>query len=201
MPPSRTSSRVLARVTVQFVVQRLDGDPQFFGGGGLVALVPLEGRLKPLRVGAEKTWLAKPFELLDDDDRHLIFDTPWRNTHGLPEDIEVEDAFMLGRDRIRGRYDRIDLGDDGYVTITDYKSSDVRDPVDVLPTVVVPRQDADLLGRGVEAQLTGRVAVPEAGHANPEQPHSGAFEPQAREQLACGREHLLRAVGRCRQRP
>jgi DNA helicase II / ATP-dependent DNA helicase PcrA len=45
-----------------------------------------------------------------------------------PTAVEQEFAFMLGRDRIRGRYDRIDLGDDGYVTITDYKSSDVRDP-------------------------------------------------------------------------
>ena len=34
----------------------------------------------------------------------------------------------LGRDRIRGRYDRVDVDPDGRVTITDYKSSDVRDP-------------------------------------------------------------------------
>ena len=35
---------------------------------------------------------------------------------------------MLGRDRIRGRYDRVDVETDGRVVITDYKSSDVRDP-------------------------------------------------------------------------
>ena len=34
----------------------------------------------------------------------------------------------LGRDRVRGRYDRVDVDPDGRVTITDYKSSDVRDP-------------------------------------------------------------------------
>ena len=34
---------------------------------------------------------------------------------------------MLGRDRIRGRYDRVDVEPGGRVVITDYKSSDVRD--------------------------------------------------------------------------
>ena len=35
----------------------------------------------------------------------------------------------MGSNRVRGRYDRIDRSHDGRVTITDYKSSDVRDPV------------------------------------------------------------------------
>lgn len=35
---------------------------------------------------------------------------------------------MLGGDRVRGRYDRVDTEADGRVVITDYKSSDVRDP-------------------------------------------------------------------------
>jgi DNA helicase II / ATP-dependent DNA helicase PcrA len=45
-----------------------------------------------------------------------------------PAAVEQEFAFLVGRDRIRGRYDRVDLEPDGRVVITDYKSSDVRDP-------------------------------------------------------------------------
>lgn len=47
-----------------------------------------------------------------------------------PSAIEQDFTVAFGRDRIRGRYDRIDRDDDGRVVITDYKSSDVRD----LPT-------------------------------------------------------------------
>ncbi len=46
----------------------------------------------------------------------------------VPAAVEQEFVVMLGRDRLRGRYDRIDVDADGHVTITDYKSSDVRDP-------------------------------------------------------------------------
>jgi DNA helicase-2/ATP-dependent DNA helicase PcrA len=42
--------------------------------------------------------------------------------------VEQEFAIVLGRDRVRGRYDRVDVDVDGRVSITDYKSSDVRDP-------------------------------------------------------------------------
>jgi DNA helicase-2/ATP-dependent DNA helicase PcrA len=45
-----------------------------------------------------------------------------------PAAVEKEFAFLLGRDRVRGRYDRVDVESDGRVVITDYKSSDVRDP-------------------------------------------------------------------------
>lgn len=45
-----------------------------------------------------------------------------------PAAVEQEFAFLLGRDRVRGRYDRVDVEADGRVIITDYKSSDVRDP-------------------------------------------------------------------------
>ena len=45
-----------------------------------------------------------------------------------PTGVEMEFAFPLGRDRVRGRYDRVDSDAEGRVTITDYKSSDVRDP-------------------------------------------------------------------------
>jgi len=45
-----------------------------------------------------------------------------------PAAVEQEFAVVLGRDRVRGRYDRVDVDPDGRVSITDYKSSDVRDP-------------------------------------------------------------------------
>jgi len=54
----------------------------------------------------------------------------WSSQQGdavVPTAVEQEFAVMLGRDRVRGRYDRVDVVD-GRVTITDYKSSDVRDP-------------------------------------------------------------------------
>jgi DNA helicase-2/ATP-dependent DNA helicase PcrA len=45
-----------------------------------------------------------------------------------PVAVEQEFSVLLGRDRVRGRYDRVDREADGRVVITDYKSSDVRDP-------------------------------------------------------------------------
>ncbi|MEP6468598.1 MAG: PD-(D/E)XK nuclease family protein, partial [Chloroflexota bacterium] len=45
-----------------------------------------------------------------------------------PVAVEQDFSVLLGRDRVRGRYDRVDLDVDGRVVITDYKSSDVRDP-------------------------------------------------------------------------
>jgi DNA helicase-2/ATP-dependent DNA helicase PcrA len=45
-----------------------------------------------------------------------------------PAAVEQDFTVALGRDRIRGRYDRVDIDPDGRVVITDYKSSDVRDP-------------------------------------------------------------------------
>jgi len=44
-----------------------------------------------------------------------------------PSMVEQEFVVAFGRDRVRGRYDRIDIDPDGRVVITDYKSSDVRD--------------------------------------------------------------------------
>jgi DNA helicase II / ATP-dependent DNA helicase PcrA len=44
-----------------------------------------------------------------------------------PTAVEQDFVMPLGRDRIRGRYDRVDVERDGRVIITDYKSSDVRD--------------------------------------------------------------------------
>ncbi len=45
-----------------------------------------------------------------------------------PIAVEQEFSVVLGRDRVRGRYDRVDRDADGGISITDYKSSDVRDP-------------------------------------------------------------------------
>jgi DNA helicase-2/ATP-dependent DNA helicase PcrA len=44
-----------------------------------------------------------------------------------PVAVEQEFTVAFGPDRIRGRYDRIDRDPDGRITVTDYKSSDVRD--------------------------------------------------------------------------
>jgi DNA helicase-2/ATP-dependent DNA helicase PcrA len=44
-----------------------------------------------------------------------------------PAAVEQEFTVGFGRDRLRGRYDRVDRDGDGRVVITDYKSSDVRD--------------------------------------------------------------------------
>jgi DNA helicase-2/ATP-dependent DNA helicase PcrA len=51
-----------------------------------------------------------------------------RRDPARPVAVEQEFSFSLGRERIRGRYDRVDRDDEGRVVITDYKSSDVRDP-------------------------------------------------------------------------
>ena len=45
-----------------------------------------------------------------------------------PSAVEQEFAVLVGGDRLRGRFDRVDVDANGRVTITDYKSSDVRDP-------------------------------------------------------------------------
>jgi DNA helicase-2/ATP-dependent DNA helicase PcrA len=44
----------------------------------------------------------------------------------VPAAVEEEFSFLLGQNRVRGRWDRIDLRD-GQVTIVDFKSSDIRD--------------------------------------------------------------------------
>ncbi|MGZ8512219.1 MAG: ATP-dependent helicase, partial [Candidatus Limnocylindria bacterium] len=44
-----------------------------------------------------------------------------------PTAVEQDFVVSFGRDRLRGRYDRVDRDDAGRVVITDYKSSDVRD--------------------------------------------------------------------------
>ncbi len=51
-----------------------------------------------------------------------------RSDPARPTAVEQDFAVLLGRDRVRGRYDRVDTDEDGRVVITDYKSSDVRDP-------------------------------------------------------------------------
>jgi DNA helicase-2/ATP-dependent DNA helicase PcrA len=45
-----------------------------------------------------------------------------------PVAVEQDFRVQLGRDRVRGRYDRVDRDADGRVVITDYKTADVRDP-------------------------------------------------------------------------
>lgn len=61
---------------------------------------------------------------------HEAVDRFWDDQQRDPaHPVAVEESFTVafGADRIRGRYDRIDRDPDGRVTLTDYKSSDVRD--------------------------------------------------------------------------
>ena len=54
----------------------------------------------------------------------------WRDQQrdpARPTAVERDFAVAFGRDRLRGRYDRVDRDVAGRVVITDYKSSDVRD--------------------------------------------------------------------------
>ncbi|MGH2444814.1 MAG: ATP-dependent helicase, partial [Candidatus Limnocylindria bacterium] len=44
-----------------------------------------------------------------------------------PTAVEQDFTVTFGRDRLRGRYDRVDRDEAGRVVVTDYKSSDVRD--------------------------------------------------------------------------
>ena len=62
---------------------------------------------------------------------HAALDRFWDEQQAdpaRPTGVEQEFSVLLGRDRVRGRYDRVDETPGGEVTITDYKSSDVRDP-------------------------------------------------------------------------
>ncbi len=56
------------------------------------------------------------------------FWTQQQHDPARPTAVEQDFAVAFGTDRVRGRYDRVDREPDGRVTITDYKSSDVRDP-------------------------------------------------------------------------
>ncbi|HEX2765727.1 MAG TPA: ATP-dependent DNA helicase [Candidatus Limnocylindria bacterium] len=61
---------------------------------------------------------------------HAALDRFWADQErepARPTAVEQEFTVSFGRDRLRGRYDRIDASEDGHVVITDYKSSDVRD--------------------------------------------------------------------------
>jgi DNA helicase-2/ATP-dependent DNA helicase PcrA len=62
---------------------------------------------------------------------HEALDRFWEDQQAdpaRPVAVEQEFSVLLGRDRVRGRYDRVDRDEDGRVVITDYKSADVRDP-------------------------------------------------------------------------
>ena len=64
---------------------------------------------------------------------HEAVDRFWQEQQrdpARPSAVEREFTVAFGRDRLRGRYDRVDRDVAGRVVITDYKSSDVRD----LPT-------------------------------------------------------------------
>jgi DNA helicase-2/ATP-dependent DNA helicase PcrA len=92
---------------------------------------------------------------------------------GAPAPVAVERPFRvrLGDDAVQGRYDRIDETADG-VVITDYKSSDVRDPKTAvqrareslqLQVYALAHQAETGQLRFLETGVVGRVA-PDARH-------------------------------------
>ena len=69
-----------------------------------------EARLAAARAALERFWQAQ------------------QRDPARPSAVEQEFTVAFGPDRLRGRYDRVDIDADGRVSITDYKTSDVRDP-------------------------------------------------------------------------
>ena len=74
-----------------------------------------------------------------------------------PTAIEQDFTVAFGRDRIRGRYDRVDRDEAGRVVITDYKSSDVRD----LPTANRRARESLQLGIYALAHEAQHGALPD----------------------------------------
>jgi DNA helicase-2/ATP-dependent DNA helicase PcrA len=92
--------------------------------------------LEELLAELDRSWESVGFLTRDHEEQRRIAGREaltrfWREQQrdpARPAAVEQEFAFLLGRDRVRGRYDRVDVDADGRVIITDYKSSDVRDP-------------------------------------------------------------------------
>jgi DNA helicase-2/ATP-dependent DNA helicase PcrA len=82
----------------------------------------------------ERSWVSEGFLSREHEDRRLEagrqalrrFHEEQERSGFVPAAVEEEFSFMLGRDRIMGRFDRIDQRDGG-VTIVDFKSSQIRD--------------------------------------------------------------------------
>jgi DNA helicase-2/ATP-dependent DNA helicase PcrA len=93
-------------------------------------------RLPELHAELDASWESVGFLTREHEEARLlaardVLDRFWNEQQrdpARPTAIEQDFAVVLGRDRVRGRYDRVDREDDGRITITDYKSSDVRDP-------------------------------------------------------------------------
>ena len=98
----------------------------------------MEGRevtVDELHVRLDASWESEGFLTRAHEDArreaaHAALDRFWTEQQAEPASpigVEQEFAFRLGRDRIRGRMDLVEQAN-GQVRITDYKSSDVRDP-------------------------------------------------------------------------
>ena len=83
----------------------------------------------------EGSWVSRGFLSRDHEEQRLEagrqtlrrFFNQEEGTGTIPTFIEKEFGFTLGRDRVIGRWDRVDVRGDEAVII-DYKSSDVREP-------------------------------------------------------------------------
>jgi len=101
----------------------------------------LAGAVMPLpevHAALDANWESVGFLTRDHEEArraaaHEAVDRFWEEQQrdpARPTAVERDFTVAFGRDRLRGRYDRVDRDEAGRVVITDYKSSDVRD----LPT-------------------------------------------------------------------
>jgi DNA helicase-2/ATP-dependent DNA helicase PcrA len=83
----------------------------------------------------DDSWMSRGFLSRDHEEQRLeagrqalrrFFDRE-ESTGTIPTYVEKEFGFAMGRDRVTGRWDRVDVRGDE-VVIIDYKSSDVREP-------------------------------------------------------------------------
>jgi len=82
----------------------------------------------------ERSWVSEGFLSREHEERRLEagrqalkrFYEEQERSGIVPDAVEEEFGFLLGRDRIIGRFDRIDRRQEG-VTIVDFKSSQIRD--------------------------------------------------------------------------
>ncbi|MFQ5839204.1 MAG: ATP-dependent helicase [Candidatus Methylomirabilales bacterium] len=90
--------------------------------------------LEEMRAVFEGAWVSRGFVSRAHEEERLRagrealrrFHADEERSEQVPAHVEKEFAFVLGRDRVVGRWDRVDLSDAGAVII-DYKSSDIRE--------------------------------------------------------------------------
>ncbi len=90
--------------------------------------------LEELLTSFEQAWVSEGFLTREhEEQRHQAGVEALTRFYQLEEEnpqppwlVEKEFAFFVGRNRVRGRWDRVDKSEDGRVVLTDYKSASVR---------------------------------------------------------------------------